>query len=185
VPVVGPDGAKGRSTSPRTKPRAPPRLHVSPAAPSSSRSHPHSSPPHRQLYSRSRSRSRFRSRFLIKVLQEDTPPKKKSHPMQRFLRASTSSRAAASCPQLSSRSMLRSAATGASLATAAAGARSSPGFLSALAPRRAFSTSVRRPAKIQPSTPVLDDDGSPALSHIRTLAVIAHVDHVRRPSARR
>lgn len=62
---------------------------------------------------------------------------------------------------------------------------SAPRFLHQVGPRsnlqsfqpRHFSSTPKRHASIAPSTPKLDDDGHIALSHIRTLAVIAHVDH--------
>lgn len=105
--------------------------------------------------------------------------------MQRFFRPSTSSRVAAAAshlsssssrPRLFSTSLLRpSAVPSSSSAFAHPSSVLSPSCFS----RRAFSMSGPRRATIEPSTPVLDDNGAPALSHIRTLAVIAHVDHVR------
>ncbi|CDZ97740.1 gtp-binding protein [Phaffia rhodozyma] len=43
--------------------------------------------------------------------------------------------------------------------------------------KRSFSRSTPAQASIAPSTPLVNEDGFIDLSHIRTLAVIAHVDH--------
>jgi hypothetical protein len=67
--------------------------------------------------------------------------------------------------------------TSSSLSLLSAPRFSSPRKAAVIGSQRAFSRSSPAFASIAASTPKLDDDGHISLSHIRTLAVIAHVDH--------